>query len=272
MVTGFDPESEEYERLLAGICEPEGEEIPLVSIPSSRVEPTVPTVRESPNYAVARSVTLDPQRLANNLVVSYFPEAPEMEQYRVLRARILQAAKDKGGNAIMVTSARPGEGKTLTAINLALTFAKSYSETALLVDCDLRRQKICETLGIAGGKGLGDYLTDGCTVSDMLTWPGVDKLAVISGGQPVSGSSELLGSPEMKRLVEEMKGRYGDRYVFFDVPAVLSGADALTFAPLADHILFVVRAGVTPAPEVRRALGMLPQGKIAGIVLNGNAR
>jgi non-specific protein-tyrosine kinase len=105
----------------------------------------------------------------------------------------------------------------------------------------------------------------------MMVWPGVEKLIVISGGRTVSESSELLGSPAMKALVEEAKDRYPNRYIFFDVPPVLSGADALVFAPLADHILFVVRAGTTPLPEVRRALEMLPREKVIGLVLNRQA-
>jgi protein-tyrosine kinase len=99
-------------------------------------------------------------------------------------------------------------------------------------------------------------------------WPGVEKLTLISGGRKVPNSSELLGSPAMKELVEDMKGRYPNRYVFFDVPPVLSGADAMAFAPLVDHILFIVRAGATPMPEAQRALSMLPREKVIGLVLN----
>jgi len=218
--------------------------------------------------AISRPVTLDSNWLALNRVVGFFPETPDMEQYRLLRARVLNAARKKGGNAIMITSALPGEGKTLTAINLAFAFAKGCSENALLVDCDLRRQQICETMGFEGKKGLVDYLLDGCEVYEMLAWPGVERMAVISGGRTVFDSSEMLASLAMKNLVEEMKGRYGDRYVFFDVSSVLSRADALAFAPFVDHVLFVVRAGKTPASEALRALRMLPQDKIIGVVLN----
>ena len=236
-------------------------------IPARPKEPARP-LRIVPNYTVSRSVVLDPETLVENRCVAFFPEAPEMEPYRVLRTRILQAAEKKGGNTVMITSALPLEGKTLTAVNLALTFSKAYLETALLVDCDLRQQKVHDMLGYESEKGLGDYVTDGCSVSDMIVWPGVDKLTVISGGRTVSESSELLGSPAIKELVEDMKGRYSNRYLFFDVPPVLTGADALAFAPLVDHILFVVRAGATPIPEARRALQMLPREKVIGVVLN----
>ncbi len=235
--------------------------------PAKPKEPARPA-RTTPSYTVSRSVVLDPEKLTENRVAAFFPESPELEAYRVLRTRILQAAAERGGNAVMITSALPLEGKTLTAVNLALTFSKTYLETALLVDCDLRQQKVHETLGYESDKGLGDYVTGGCPVSDMIVWPGIDKLSVISGGRLVAESSAFIGSPLLKELVEDMRGRYENRYVFFDVPPVLTGADALAFAPLADHILFVVRAGTTPLPEVRRALAMLPSEKVIGLVLN----
>jgi non-specific protein-tyrosine kinase len=96
----------------------------------------------------------------------------------------------------------------------------------------------------------------------------VEKMTLISGGQTLEGSSELLGSPRMKDLVAEMKTRYPDRFVIFDVPPVLSAADTIAFAPLVDHVLLVVQAGKTPLPEVKKALEMLPEEKILGIVLN----
>ena len=122
----------------------------------------------------------------------------------------------------MVTSALPGEGKTLTAINLAFTFAKEFKQTALLVDCDLRQQQIHKVLGFPSEKGIVDYLLNDCPVQELFVWPGVEKLTVISGGKTVNDSSELLGSPGMKNLVADMKNRYPDRYVFFDVPPLLT--------------------------------------------------
>ncbi len=244
---------------------------PVPSPPATSAGKAGEPARQSsagPGCAVSRSVVLDPDTMVDRRCIAFFPAAPAMGAYRELRTRILQAAEGKGGNTVMVTSALPLEGKTLTAINLALTFSKTYQQTALLVDCDLRKQDIHETLGFKSGLGLGDYLTVGCEVSDMMVWPGVEKLTLISGGTTVSDSSELLGSPAMKELVEDMKGRYPGRYVFFDVPPILAGADALAFSPLVDHILFVVRADTTPLPEVQKALEMLPREKVIGLVLN----
>jgi non-specific protein-tyrosine kinase len=222
----------------------------------------------SPDYIASRAVGLDPDRLARNRCVSFDTASPEAEYYRMLRTKILHRTEGIRGVTVMVTSALPGEGKTTTAINLSFTFAKAYSQTVLLVDADLKQQKIHEVLGYENDKGLADYLLDGCLLSDTIVWPGIEKLTVLSGGRTVTESSELLGSPGMKVLVEEMKSRYPERYVFFDVAPVLIGADALAFAPLVDCILFVVQAGRTSLQDVNRAIKMLPQEKVLGLVLN----
>jgi non-specific protein-tyrosine kinase len=222
----------------------------------------------SPRYTVSRRMNLDPAVLEENRCVAFFPDAAEMEFYRVLRSQVIKLASPTGGNAIMVTSALPGEGKTLTAVNLAFIIAREFKQTVLLVDCDLKKQAVHERLGMAGDRGLIDYLLDGRPLSEIIIWPGVEKVTVISGGRTLQESSELLGSPRMQDLLAEMKARYPDRYLIFDLPPVLSGADALAFAPLADHIILVVEAGRTSQADIRRALALLPREKILGLVLN----
>jgi protein-tyrosine kinase len=250
------------------------EEVPENSMPLETMEmPAPPGERAhigwvSPSYTTSRRVTLDLCRLADNRCVALLAGSGEAESYRVLRTRILQKTGEGAGTTVMITSAVPGEGKTLTAINLALTFAREFKQTALLVDCDLRQQRIHEYCGFAGDRGLADYLLGNVPLEDLIVWPGIEKLTLISGGRTVRESSEIIGSPRMEALVKDLKSRYPERYVFFDVPPVLAGADALAFAPFVDHILFVVRAGETPLPEIRRALQLLPQEKLLGLVLN----
>ena len=236
-------------------------------------EPAVPLGKDrvgwaSPDYAISRPVKLDPGLIHRNRCVGSQGFSPEMEQYRVLRTRILHRTGNGSGKTVMITSSLPGEGKSLTAINLAFTFAKDYNHTALLVDCDLKRQSIHKLLGIASDRGLADHLIHGSPLTDLVVWPGVEKMTFISGGKTVEASSELLGSPTMRQLVAEMRERYTDRYVFLDAPPVLAGADAIALAPLVDHILFVVQAGRTPLPEIQKSLNLLPKEKIIGLVLN----
>lgn len=223
----------------------------------------------SPAYSQSTTVILDPITVSENRCVTLLPNCPEMEYYRTLRTRILRRTGDAGGNTIMVTSALPGEGKTLTAINLAFSFARDYRRTTLLVDCDLRQQTIHRYLGTPGKEGLIDYLLGEADLNDLIVWPGVEKATLISGGRPYPESTELLASPKMHELVEEMKTRYPDRFIFFDLPPILSCADALAFAPLVDWILVVVRSGRTAIADVNKALAVLPREKVIGLVLNG---
>jgi non-specific protein-tyrosine kinase len=222
----------------------------------------------SPAYTKSRTVKLDMTTLANNRCVAIFPYARETEVYKVLRTQVLRYTKEKGGNTIMITSALPEEGKTLTAINLAFTFAKLFEQTVLLVDGDLRQQDIHKRLGFRSDRGLADYLVDDRPVQEIITWPGIDKLTVISGSRVLHESTELLGSTRMTDLVQEMKTRYPDRYVFFDVPPILSSADALAFVPLVDYVIMVVRSGTTSENDVKKALELIPQDKVIGFVLN----
>jgi protein-tyrosine kinase len=238
-----------------------------------RVETLHPSDHErmgwvSPRYHQSRSVELIPETVLDNRCVAFSGPSPELEAYRLLRTRIMGRRRTDGGNTLMVTSAIPGEGKTLTAVNLALTFARDFSQTVLLVDCDLRQQNVHKVLGYESDKGLADFLIDNEPLSNLIVWPGIEKMTVISGSRTLDAGSEFLGSQGMKALVEDMKGRYPDRFIIFDVPPLLCVADALALAPSVDYIAMVVRADHTPAGEIDKALKMLPKEKVLGMILN----
>jgi len=222
----------------------------------------------SPVYNQSRKVILDPLLLARNRCLPCLDNARAEVAFEVLRTRVLQRTRDSFDNTVMVTSALPGEGKTLTAINLAVSMARDFQSTVMLIDSDLRKQSIHKYLGCAGDKGLIDYLIGNTPISQLITWPGIEKITLISGGRPLHESSDILGSPRMRDLVPSMKKRYPDRYIIFDVPPVLSGADVLTMATLVDKILVVVQAGKTSMDDVKKALQYLPKEKILGLVLN----
>lgn len=234
---------------------------------------TVPDANQwtSPVYSRSNEVRLNAETLRDNRCVSMFPDAPELDAFKVLRTQIQLKTKDRGLNTIMITSPGAGEGKTLTAINMSLAFAKEFGQTVLLVDCDLKKQDIHKTLGIPGKRGLVNYFTENRPLEELIVWPAVDKLTLISGGAPVLDSAELLGSPKMTELVQEMKSRYDDRYVFFDVPPVLGSADAIAFARLVDGIVMVVEAGKTSWSDIKKAQEMIPEEKFLGFVLNRNS-
>lgn len=243
--------------------------IPASSAPHAGQDLSASRVSKAPPvYRDSETRELDPVLVNQNRCIALTSDAPEVDFYKVLRTQILQRTATKGWNTLMVTSTRPGEGKTLTSINLALTIAKDFSRTVLLVDCDLRQQKIHEYLGLQNDRGIVDYLTNGTPLKDLIIWPKVEKLTLISGGRTINDSAELLGSPRTRELVAELKGRYEDRFVLFDVPPLLSGADALTFSQLVDAIVMVVEEGRTPIKEIERALELIPKEKFLGFVLN----
>ena len=222
----------------------------------------------SPTYSQSKTVHLDPGFIAGNRCLAYLNNVAESEAYRILRTQILQRSLGSGNNTIMITSALPAEGKTLTAINLAFTFAREFQHTVLLVDGDLRQQKIHKYLGFAGERGLIDYLADDVPLSELITWSGIEKMTLISGGRSFQESAEILGSPRMKELISDMKRRYTERYLLLDAPPILTGADVLTLAPLVDLVIVVVQAGKTSMDDVKKALRFLPKEKILGFVLN----
>ncbi len=222
----------------------------------------------SPQYTISPKARLNPATMKANRCIAIDSQSPELDAYRVLRTQILQKTRDGGGNTIMITSAVPGEGKTVTAINLSITLARDFQQTVLLVDCDLRNQRVHQYMGYESSGGVIDYLVNNRPMSELITWPGIEKLTVVSGGINMYESSELLGSQRMKELVEDLRTRYPSRYVIFDMPAILDGADALAFVPLVDHVVLAVREGSTSIQDVKKSVSLLPPGKLLGLVMN----
>jgi non-specific protein-tyrosine kinase len=216
----------------------------------------------------SRSVELDPCVIEDHRCLGDLSKPEEVESYKILRTRLHQQMKHKGSKTLMITSPSAGDGKTLTAINLAFSFAKHYHQTVLLVDCDFRKQNIHKTLGYDDGPNLIDYLLDGVPLADTMVRMGNEKLVTISGNRTIQGSAELLGSPQMMELVREIKERYQDRIIIFDLPPVLFTADAMAFEPLVDAILMVVASGKTSMKDVQKAVEGLPREKILGYAMN----
>ncbi|MBU1228500.1 MAG: AAA family ATPase [Proteobacteria bacterium] len=201
-------------------------------------------------------------------MLSHVDDPALADYYSLLRTQVLHQTRDKGHNIIMVTSVGKGEGKTLTAINLAISMAKESVQTALLVDTNLRDPKVAEYLGLTTSKGLADYMLDDAPMPSLLINPGMKKLVVLPAGRPISGATEILGSPKMRNLVREMKSKYPERYVIFDCPHLLDMPDALVFTSLVDQVLLVVEAGKTTRRDIRRTMELLQGRNLLGIVMN----
>ncbi len=190
------------------------------------------------------------------------------EQYRNLRAKISLATESSAGKTILVTSAVPGEGKSLTSTNMAITIAQGVQETVLLVDADLRHPSLHVLFGIHPEKGLTDYLKNDISLESISLATPVDGLSFIPAGNPVSNPSELLASQKMKDLVQELKTRYSNKFIIFDSPPVIPTSDPIILARMLDWTIFVILAGKTPRETVARAIGIYELKNILGIVLN----
>nr|WP_320190153.1 AAA family ATPase [uncultured Desulfobacter sp.] len=235
---------------------------------SHRQDRVAPLSFEAPVYKKSREYQINPDLVQKNRGICINPDAPEVEYYKILRTRIQQQAKKKNLKTVMITSPNKNEGKTITSINMGFVFAREFKQTVLLVDCDFKGQDIHKYLGIKNKHSLIDYFLHGVPLNDLIIWPGIEKLTLISGDETVVNSTEILSSEAMEKLVAEMGQRYSDRYVFFDAPPVLERSEAISMAPMMDGIIMVVEARVTPKADIEKAVSLLPPDKFLGFVLN----
>lgn len=193
------------------------------------------------------------------------------DSYIFLWTQILQRCQEKGWNSLMISSAHPSEGKTLTAINLAMTIAREVSLTSLLVEANFRNPKLCTYFGLDEQKpGLSDYLVNGIGIQDILFSPNMDKLVILPAGNHTTSHTRLLSSPKMKTLVQEFKTKYHDRYIIYDCPHILEMPDSLTFSSYVDAVLLIVESGKTTQNDIQNAINILKERDVnmLGIVLN----
>jgi protein-tyrosine kinase len=204
-------------------------------------------------------------QLDRDLVAALAPFSPAAEQYRSLRTRIAQVESTGARRVILVTSPGDGDGKTVTAANLALTMAQEFQRQVLLVDGDLRDARLHECLGIPREPGLADVLAGEVSLDDALVSLSEYRVLALPAGKPHGRPAELLGSEPMRRLIEGLARRF-DRVVIDSTAAHF--ADAGVVEPMVDGVLLVVRAGRTSRPSITRALGLVPRTKLLGMVLN----
>ena len=226
--------------------------------PGSEAPPAyAPSIEGTPR------VTAD---LDHHLVAALAPTSLAAEQYRSLRTRLKRAESGRALRTIAITSPNKGDGKSLTAANLALTMAQEFQQRVLLIDCDLRRPSVHRLFGLTEGPGLGDVLMSAAELDRALVALPEYHLTVLPAGLPPSRPAELLGSAAMRRILDTLRSRF-DR-ILIDVPPVAPLADLHILAPMVDGLLMIVRAGITPKPAIERALAGLDASKVLGLVLN----
>jgi len=237
---------------------------PVVAPPAAVSPPGPPPLRSGPARPIESSV------LESNRIVARLTRDINADVFRILRTKILQQMSRLGATTLAVTSPNYGDGKTTVAINLAMSLALDVKQTVLLVDLDLRNPSIHRFLGLAPEIGLTDYFTGEASVPDCLIRPEIERLMVLPIVTPLDNSSEILGTPKMAALAHELKTRYADRIVIYDMPPVLAQDDTIAFLPLIDAVLLVVRDGVTVSDDVRQCMSVLSGPTLIGTVLNNS--
>jgi protein-tyrosine kinase len=216
--------------------------------------------------AAADTVEHFTARLNPLLIAGLSPKSLAAEQYRQLRTRLSHTEGATALRTILITSPQKGEGKSITAANLALTMAQELQRRVVLVEADLRKPSLQQMFGLPPGPGLADFLAGACELRDAMKFLPDHNLTVIPAGGTPTNPSELLGSTAMRRMLDQLRSRF-DR-VILDTPPVLPLADVAVLAPIVDGTLLVVRAGVTPKPAIENALRAFDSSRLLGIVLN----
>lgn len=223
---------------------------------------------ESLQYSQTAVVSLDPAHLDRHRVVSHQKSHPACWAFDVLRTQVLQKMDENGWRTLAITSPSVESGKTVVAINLAISIAQQTNRTALLVDFDLRRPSVSKSLGLDRSTSLNDILDGRATVAEALVNPGIERFVVLPTNAPVDGASEMLSSAKVGNLISDLRERYSDRIVIFDLPPVLAADDVMTVMPRMDCVLLVVGSGVSTQGEIEEAMSRLGKANMLGLVLN----
>ncbi len=218
-------------------------------------------------YEFVARKTVD-SKIDPRIVTFYDSSSPVAEQYRTLRTNLAALRQEKALKALTISSSTHSEGKTITAINLALSMAHDLNKKQiLLVDADLRRSRVAKYLGINAPTGLSDVISSDASIDDALLHIGIENLTILPAGAVPRNPAELLGSQKMKSLINLLRAKYD--YIIFDTPPVISVTDAGILGPQTDGVLMVVKAGETQRGVVKHAEIVLKQAqaKILGYVL-----
>ena len=234
----------------------------------SQARPDAPAPQ---NVRKFTSATIDTTVMERNCVLPQVSDQSALRSYKILRTRLLQRLTANQWSSLAVTGTESGEGKTLTAINLAIALAQDPSTYVFLVDLDLQRPQLATLLGMQFAKGLGDYLLGEAEIDDIIYDAGAERLAVIPNARTFEHSSELLASDRMLRLEHVLKTEVPKRILIYDMPPLLMSDDVLTFAPQVDGLLLVVSEGLTARSSVERAKEILSEMNLVGVVLNRSA-
>jgi protein-tyrosine kinase len=211
---------------------------------------------------------VDAATMERNAVLPQVTDTAAHRAYRILRTRVQQRMEQQGWHSLAVTACGSGEGKSLTAINLAIALARDPAIWVYLVDLDLQRPAVASHLGLQFEKGLSDYIGGQARFEEIIYSPGIDRLGVIPNRQVMEDSSDVLAGPRMRELCQLLAAEKPRPIVIFDLPPILLSDDVIKFSPNFDCALFVVSEGLTSRAGLQRASDSLQGINLLGTVLN----
>lgn len=240
------------------------------SVPERAVKKNTRSSTASLGQRMTALLDVVPIKINNLLLATARDEKNAVvEEFNKLRSSLIALTKgDEFRNTLLVTSTVSEEGKSMTALNLAISLAKEHDHTVLLVDTDLRRPSIHKYLEIEPEVGLVHCLRDNLPLEKALVKTGVGKLVVLPAGETVRDPVDMLSSNRMKAILQELKNRYPERYVILDSPPALPFADASVLSAMVDSTLFVVREGRAKAEDIAAAIEDFREHGLLGVVYN----
>ena len=228
-----------------------------------RLQPMFEELHKSATYC-----ELDADVLEEHRVTTESQLLSTRSAYKMLRTRLLQRMRANNWNTLAISSARSNAGKTLTAINTAISIANDPNQRVILIDLDLRRPSVASYLGLDQKFGLTDYLLHGKPIEDIVIRTNIDRLLIIPTFEAQENSSELLSSPEMLLLVKRLASDLQDSIIIFDLPPILDADDMLAFSPYVDTSLFIVAECETRRSDLKQVSDLIEDLEVIGVILN----
>jgi protein-tyrosine kinase len=248
----------------------------LRQLDANESAPLTPPAREAGAGHGGPELVLDRGRLAGyGITVPSSARSRTVEEFRLVKRNLMtqfsqgdSSTDQRSSRLIMVTSARPGEGKTFISLNLALAFASERDVKALLVDVDTQHSTLQTILGISTEQGIVDVLAGNCELSEVLIQTNILNFMVLPSGRGGPHVPELFSSNKMAILMAEMTRRFADRYIIIDTPPCMASSDAAALAPVVGQIVFIVEAHHTQQVEIEASLSMLSACPRISLLLN----
>lgn len=221
-------------------------------------------------YAETRQIELDRAYLESKRIIAHDVGDPRSRSFDILRTQILHTMEKRAWQFLAVTSPTPGCGKTLTALNLAMSIARQPDKSVLLVDLDLQKPSVASTLGLRSDQGLLSVLAGKTSLSSAMLEVCINKyrLTVLPTETPTQNSSEWLSCRPMTLMLQDIKKNYRSSIVIFDLPPILPSDDVISILPHMDGVLFVAAIGTSTLSEIKQCNKHLETSQVIRIVVN----